>query len=255
MAVVSLVEMKLSSLNHAYLIATPNPKLAKEQIDQLITMFIAKQNSEKYHPDIFQIVPGTKSIGINQVKELKIWLALKPYQANYKLAVIWQAQKLTTEAQNALLKTLEEPPESSIIILAATNYQLLLPTIVSRCQLIFLGGETSQPENDFDSIVEILNLDLAQKFALAEEVVDNPHDFLINQALFWHQLLLLKLGFEKTRLESKTKRLLSQLSIDGICQFLKNIQSTSELIEQNINTRLAIDVLLMNAPSPAPAQA
>jgi len=88
-------------------------------------------------PDTHLISPNKNGkIGIDKIRFLKKWLQRKPYQANKKIAIIQEAEKLTLPAQNAFLKTLEEPPAHSLLLLTTTNYHLLLPTVVSRCHLI-----------------------------------------------------------------------------------------------------------------------
>jgi len=88
-------------------------------------------------PDTLLVSPNKKGqIGINEIRFLKKWLQRKPYQANKKIAVIEEAEKLTLPAQNAFLKTLEEPPAHSLLLLITANHHLLIPTIVSRCHLI-----------------------------------------------------------------------------------------------------------------------
>jgi len=89
------------------------------------------------HPDLF-LLQGVSSITIEQIRNLKIQLARKPYQAAIKIAVILEAEKMTIPAQNAFLKTLEETPTNSLIILATPTPEHLLPTILSRCQSITL---------------------------------------------------------------------------------------------------------------------
>ena len=59
--------------------------------------------------------------------------AIRPYESRYKIYIINDAQKMTLQAQNALLKTIEEPPAYAIILLLADNPDSLLPTISSRC--------------------------------------------------------------------------------------------------------------------------
>lgn len=97
------------------------------------------------HPDVFILQPRqeekreiikTFEIGIDEVKSLQHRLSLFPYSSIYKVAIIDGAEWLTTEAANSFLKTLEEPSGKSLIILISSNSQSLLPTIVSRCQLI-----------------------------------------------------------------------------------------------------------------------
>ena len=77
--------------------------------------------------------PSGRSIGISAVRSLEKFLQRKPYQAPVKTAVIIRAEKLTLPAQQALLKTLEEPPAHSQILLLCPSEEQLLPTIVSRC--------------------------------------------------------------------------------------------------------------------------
>lgn len=63
-------------------------------------------------------------------------VAIKPYSSRYKVYIINEAEKMTTQAQNAILKTLEEPPEYAVILLLVSNVNTLLPTILSRCVLL-----------------------------------------------------------------------------------------------------------------------
>lgn len=87
------------------------------------------------HPDFILIEPEEKEIKIDQIRELKEKLSLKPFLAKLKAAIINKAEAMTLEAQNCFLKTLEEP-SNSIIILISENPNLLLPTIISRCEKI-----------------------------------------------------------------------------------------------------------------------
>ena len=75
-------------------------------------------------------------VAIDQVREIQRLSSLKPYEGAYRVFIFDEAERLSTEASNCLLKTLEEPPENVILVLLASNEELLLPTIVSRCQLL-----------------------------------------------------------------------------------------------------------------------
>jgi len=90
------------------------------------------------HPDVQLVgVPsGRKEIGIDRIRELKRFVQLRPVYDRGKVVVIDDAHMLTVAAQNALLKTLEEPPHGSLLILVASNADSLLPTVRSRCQRI-----------------------------------------------------------------------------------------------------------------------
>lgn len=90
------------------------------------------------HPDVkwFGEDEDAASIKIEAIRELQSWLNLKPYEAKVKVFILIDAGRLTTEAQNALLKSLEEPPPQSLIVLMTERRGDLLETIVSRCREI-----------------------------------------------------------------------------------------------------------------------
>jgi len=93
------------------------------------------------HPDVLFVASeeGKTSISIAQIRALKEWFSLSPYQSNRRTALIDAAHQLTLEGQNALLKILEEPPGQGIIILCTSEPSGLLETIHSRIQSVFIG--------------------------------------------------------------------------------------------------------------------
>lgn len=90
------------------------------------------------HPDVFLLktASNTSSVKIGSIRELIRSVVLKPYEAKKKVYIIDDAGAMTQEASNAILKTLEEPPSDSILILIADKINTLLPTIISRAQII-----------------------------------------------------------------------------------------------------------------------
>ncbi len=88
------------------------------------------------HPDIHILSADGGEIKIDQVREAQAILALKPFEGKMKVLIVDDADSLNSAAQNAFLKTLEEPPGDSLIILVAVASESLLPTIRSRCQKI-----------------------------------------------------------------------------------------------------------------------
>jgi DNA polymerase-3 subunit delta' len=94
----------------------------------------------KNHPDIINVThEKPNSIGIEEIREQLINdVAIRPYESPYKIYIVNDAQKLTLQAQNALLKTIEEPPAYAVILLLADNPDALLPTITSRCVILSL---------------------------------------------------------------------------------------------------------------------
>lgn len=93
--------------------------------------------SEGRFPDVLEI-DGASNRGIDQVRELRESVKYKPLKGRYKVIIIDEVHMLTNEAFNALLKTLEEPPPSAVFILATTEFQKVLPTVVSRSILLDL---------------------------------------------------------------------------------------------------------------------
>lgn len=87
------------------------------------------------HPDVRFVEPlaGKREIGIQQIRELERELAFHPFSGKYKVAIIDPADLLNYHAQNSLLKTVEEPPGDSLLILIAKSTGHLLPTLTSRC--------------------------------------------------------------------------------------------------------------------------
>ncbi len=94
-----------------------------------------KKADNNNHPDIIE-VPHEKpnTVSVNDVREKIVAdVAIRPYSSRYKVYIVSDCEKMNQEAQNALLKTLEEPPEYVVIILMTANADTFLPTIQSRC--------------------------------------------------------------------------------------------------------------------------
>ncbi len=86
------------------------------------------------HPDIIRVTHEKLSIGVDDIRiQVNADILVKPYDSRYKIYIIDDADKLTEQAQNALLKTMEEPPEYAVILLLVSNLTSILPTILSRC--------------------------------------------------------------------------------------------------------------------------
>jgi len=115
---------------------TPADNLDHNAIEPCGRCRSCKKIISKNHPDIHIIKPLGDILKVDQIRELCRKLALKPYEARVRLAVITDAHRLNAEAGNTLLKTLEEPPEHTVFILTALQTSDLLPTIASRCQHI-----------------------------------------------------------------------------------------------------------------------
>ena len=134
------------------------------------------------HPDFMLVEPEDgKSIKIEQIRYLQEKIAEKPIMSNKKVYIINHSDSMTTEAQNCLLKTLEEPPEYAIMILVLTNENKLLTTIKSRCTKIAFQPLTQEEVVQYfssnhlevpnETMLKICNGSIGKAIQMQEEVV------------------------------------------------------------------------------------
>ena len=123
-----------NKINHAYMFEGIDG-IGKKKFSQELSKILLETDNVDSSPDYIIIHPDGNSIEIAQIRKLQTDIIKKPHK-KYKKYIINQADSMTVEAQNALLKTLEEPPEYAIIILITSNKGSLLDTIKSRCEII-----------------------------------------------------------------------------------------------------------------------
>ena len=101
-----------------------------------------RQAVDRNHPDIILVThEKPQSISVDEIRDQLIRdISIRPYQGKYKVYIVEEAEKMTVQAQNALLKTLEEPPSYGVIFLLTVNPDMLLDTIRSRCVTLKLRG-------------------------------------------------------------------------------------------------------------------
>ena len=107
----------------------------KGQADPCRQCHACKQVMSGNHPDLIYVThEKPASIGVDDVRrQIKDTIQVKPYSSAHKIYIVDEAEKMTVQAQNALLKTIEEPPAYAVILLLTTNAEAFLPTILSRC--------------------------------------------------------------------------------------------------------------------------
>ena len=88
------------------------------------------------HPDVQVIEPDGATVKIEQIRALEADAALVPYEAKWQVFILDRAERMTEQAANAILKTLEEPARGTVFILLTSTVSALLPTVVSRCQIV-----------------------------------------------------------------------------------------------------------------------
>ena len=147
-----------NSLRHAYLITGPKDIGKQKLAIRFIQAILCEQSDlndrpclncitcqrvdRMEHPDLFPVMvsEGSSQIKVDQVRELMHRLSLSPYEAKHKIGLILEIENASINTQNALLKTLEEPPNPVILILTANSVDQVLETILSRCEEIKLNS-------------------------------------------------------------------------------------------------------------------
>lgn len=239
------------------------------------------------HPDVKWIGSLRKGgeIKINQIREMKDGIHLRPYESTIKICIILEAENLTTEASNAFLKTLEEPPGRSLLILTSSNLGRILPTIISRCQIVRFNTLGLDELKEFlksrynleketahflaylseGSIGKALALNQVDIFKRRNEMLDGVRlgfDDLVETCInsnydiqadlelitnLYRDLLILKESGADFLINIDRKEELSELegkySSEGIIRIIESINQTRFLIRQNVNPRIALQVI------------
>ncbi|MFH1947511.1 MAG: hypothetical protein ABIJ23_05155 [Candidatus Magasanikbacteria bacterium] len=178
------------NLSHAYLFVGPE-QVGKKTIAQEIGARLLKTTREKLstNPDynfttqLFDEKTGKtkKNITIAQMRGLREYLGYRPYLGGYKVAIIDGADKMNIEAANALLKTLEEPSEGTILFLITDDDVALPQTIRSRCQTIYFGLSA---DSDLEVLLKERKIEDKEIVKLAQGRVGRLIDWLENEGDF-----------------------------------------------------------------------
>ncbi len=259
-----------------------------------------RQFDQMQHPDLSLVQPeaGAMVVKVDQIRELQHRLHLAPYQARFRVALLLQFEKATASASNALLKTLEEPPSQVVLLLTAESGELLLPTIVSRCEVVRLrplpvdeiraglqeqwGVEANeavrlarlsqgrpgfarylQSHPEFieqldawlDAQIALLGSDRAARFAYAEKLYrdsDEARSTLEAWLVLWRDIFRKAAG-AKVELSyqgraAQIETLADQVGLDGARRALQALGRTLEMMDKNVNLRLALEVLMLDLP-------
>lgn len=217
-------------------------KKARDLLEKL-----EKNWSFENNPDFFLVTSEGLSIAIEDIRQLQKELSLKPYSHQIKAAFIPRAENLTVEAQNALLKTLEEPPEKTAIILSAPDSGWLLPTVVSRCQIVQLSlkPQIIMPEKEEKELVALWSKFNTVGVGERWQILEKLNLFQDRQkAIEWIDKIIF---------------ITRKLMVDGIdsskapdysnTQLLNNLKSlnlTKSRLEANTNIRLTLENLFLD---------
>ncbi|MBN1284912.1 MAG: AAA family ATPase [Anaerolineae bacterium] len=252
------------------------------------------------HPDV-PIIEAEEAGGrlkIEQIRDLQTTLALRPVEARYRVPMILRFHEATPAAQDALLKTLEEPPSYVVLLLTAERADGLLETIVSRCQPVTLrplaleqtagvlrahfgvpgdradllarlsGGRlgwavraAQDPDmlagrdEALDRLEELLRAGRIARFQYAETLAKDKPALLEMLSLwqtYWRDVALLASGsrvpiVNADRAES-LRRVAGRVGADAAGRALEAVCRTADYLARNVNTRLAVEVLMLDLP-------
>lgn len=199
-------------------------------------------------PDII-ILDSPTSVGIEEIRILQNKLSLKPYEKKIKVALIFNAENLTAEAQNAFLKTVEEPAENSLIILTAPDSSWLLPTLVSRCQIIQLPltAQVSLTDEEFKEFEEIFSKITSPRIGERWETLEKLGIYQDRlKAIEWVD----KMTFfvRKLLIDSYSPKPTLNYSITQLLNYLKSLSKTKSYLQANTNVRLTLENFLLDLP-------
>lgn len=238
--------IKKNKLNNAYMFEGMYGIGKKKFADELSKLLLDYENLEN-SPDYVLIKPDGNSIKIAQIRNLQSDIVIRPHR-DYKIYIINNAEKMTLEAQNALLKTLEEPPNYAIIILVTNNKESLLETIKSRCDIIKFSPipiedlksylidtgieeERAQLLATFSrgSIENALNLSQSSEFSVMREDVQQYIQIMLDKNII--EILNIPNNMEKYRGKIITL-------LDMMINYFRDII----LLKENVNKNMLINV-------------
>ena len=230
---------------HSILIISKNTKESLDYARNLCLIQTISDADVSVFDNTINIINDDKktknSIGVEDIKKLKKKLYLKPIYGTQKAVIICNSHLLTVEAQNAMLKILEEPPGNTLIILTSNTKEAFISTIISRCSLIELENKESLSQTEIDKltnqIVNLRTMTIFERLAFAELMAKNKEEVTVwieNMILILRNIIITSI-LEKSDENIKIYKL-----------FIKEFQKTyQEVKATNINVRMSLENLFL----------
>lgn len=215
------------------------------------------------HPDIIRVThEKPEVITVDEIRhQLVDDMAIRPYWGPYKVYLLDEAEKMNVQAQNALLKTLEEPPSYGVIVLMTANAEKLLPTIRSRCILLktqsLTPGQVSLEEEDRQFLLSLLHgageMEISRMAERAKELKERkiPTSPLMDFFRLWYRdLLVWKSTGDAKRLllpeeQPYYQEMAGMYSYRRLDQIFAAVDEAEMRIRSNVNFELAVECMLM----------
>jgi DNA polymerase III delta prime subunit len=223
------------------LFISPSLETRVGEIHKSLASHTRSAKLDKTHPDVLYFEAETK-LGIEQARLIKEHFSIKPYSAEGRVVVLEDGSVLTPEAQNALLKTFEEAPEKAVILIGIASESDLLPTVLSRCELIYIKNPEvltySTSEVDYaKDINKLQNSSFEQRFEYIEKLKERE-ELLSALVFYWrNQLHLLT---KNSPIDKKT--------VNEIKNYLQALLEAEKWAKRNVNIRAILEYLMLIMP-------
>ncbi|NYE57550.1 hypothetical protein [Carboxydothermus ferrireducens] len=249
-------------LSHAYLLTSPVLEVVVDFARRTAREILIKSANDPVeaanlfeagtHPDFLWLAPDGSSFKIWQVNEVLIpKVYLTPQKGSRKVIVLEEVDKMTLDAANAFLKTLEEPPAGVTYLLIATMPEKVLPTIHSRCQKVKVSAEdfTGQYKGYAEKFYELLTLPWEEFYKKTEKITrEELNNLLLAGELILRDALIVDKGSEKLfypDLFDKAQEL-NRLGEGEIYRLLNRLEEFLAKTRLNLNPRLVLENLYLN---------
>ena len=240
-------------LTQAFLIGNVLFDDVQNEINEVLQKYIFKNNIDnlKDNPDVYILKQDEANITKDVIKDLLNKLSTTSQFNNKKVYIIDKTEYLSDTVFNAILKTLEEPKEGIYAILISNNIDAVKPTIVSRCQKIFLTSSTDKLElkeeieeianNLIDSIEENGPKTIAKNYKMYNIITDREKFVQILKTMMNEYHKVLKSIIEEKNDDFLNKKILENNNLTSILNKMLIIDNTINLMQNYLNKNLSID--------------